>query len=378
MLNLATNQTSRLVAIFAVITIVCMRPTFCLADPPCPGDLNGDYAINLADLAQLLSNYGTTSGASYEDGDLDEDEDVDLADLAALLGVYGTTCASPGNDCEDPIQATISDWEGYSDTNTTCGRGNSYENTCLEYFDGGEDIVYELTVPIAMGAQIMLDPVNTTWTGFALSESCPPGNSCLAVSTNNAANPHGIDAIWLDSGTYYIIIDTWPVPNCIPEFTLTITEAFLEWLPCPPEGIPENEQCGENTNGGCGMNPVQFEPIACGDTICGTIRAEDGVRDTDWFEIVVTEPTEFRWTAEAEFPVIIGLVETIPPGSGDCYDMTGSLDPWDTAGTFPDQAEITTGVLPPGTYWFWVSSQEFYDLPCNNLNDYVARLTCTD
>jgi hypothetical protein len=60
--------------------------------PDCHGDLDGDNDIDLADLAQLLGNYGMTSGAVYEDGDLDEDGDVDLADLAALLGVYGTTC----------------------------------------------------------------------------------------------------------------------------------------------------------------------------------------------------------------------------------------------------------------------------------------------
>jgi hypothetical protein len=58
----------------------------------CPGDLDGDWTIDLADLAQLLAHYDTASGASYVDGDIDFDGDVDLADLAALLAVYDTTC----------------------------------------------------------------------------------------------------------------------------------------------------------------------------------------------------------------------------------------------------------------------------------------------
>ncbi len=61
-------------------------------DEFCFGDLDGDLDIDLADLAQLLANYGTPSGAFYEDGDLDGDGDVDLSDLAGLLAVYGTTC----------------------------------------------------------------------------------------------------------------------------------------------------------------------------------------------------------------------------------------------------------------------------------------------
>ncbi len=58
----------------------------------CDGDLDGDGDIDLSDLAQLLSSYGTTSGVCYADGDIDGDGDVDLSDLAALLAVYGTTC----------------------------------------------------------------------------------------------------------------------------------------------------------------------------------------------------------------------------------------------------------------------------------------------
>ena len=57
----------------------------------CPGDLDFDEDVDLADLAQLLAHYNQ-SEASYEDGDLDCDRDVDLGDLAALLAAYGRPC----------------------------------------------------------------------------------------------------------------------------------------------------------------------------------------------------------------------------------------------------------------------------------------------
>jgi hypothetical protein len=58
----------------------------------CPGELNGDCVIDLADLSQLLANYDTASGATYWDGDLTGDGAVNLADLSTLLAVYETTC----------------------------------------------------------------------------------------------------------------------------------------------------------------------------------------------------------------------------------------------------------------------------------------------
>lgn len=57
-----------------------------------PGDLDGDGCVDLADLATLLSNYGTQQGATYEMGDIDGDGDVDVADLAELLSHYGDGC----------------------------------------------------------------------------------------------------------------------------------------------------------------------------------------------------------------------------------------------------------------------------------------------
>jgi hypothetical protein len=62
--------------------------------PPasCPGDLDGNLQVNIADLALLLSNFGTLSGAAPEDGDLTGDGAVTLADLALILSVFGTSC----------------------------------------------------------------------------------------------------------------------------------------------------------------------------------------------------------------------------------------------------------------------------------------------
>lgn len=67
--------------------------TFNLITTPCPGDIDGDGLVGLADLAILLAGYNTTGGATYAMGDLNGDGNVDLADLAELLAAYGTVCA---------------------------------------------------------------------------------------------------------------------------------------------------------------------------------------------------------------------------------------------------------------------------------------------
>jgi hypothetical protein len=76
-------------------TIQGLQPTtrVDLFEPMVPGDLDGDQQVGLGDLAILLSNFGTPSGAEPGDGDSDEDGDVDLQDLASLLADYGRVCA---------------------------------------------------------------------------------------------------------------------------------------------------------------------------------------------------------------------------------------------------------------------------------------------
>lgn len=58
----------------------------------CPGQLDCLGGIDIADLAILLTHFGTPNGATYFDGDLNLDGAVDLPDLALLLQRFGTWC----------------------------------------------------------------------------------------------------------------------------------------------------------------------------------------------------------------------------------------------------------------------------------------------
>ena len=131
----------------------------------------------------------------------------------------------PGDNCSDPLAVSLGLGDlPWSDSNTTCFRGNYYQNTCLNLYDDGEDIIYELTITEAMTVDITLDPLGTQYTGIAIDDVCPPDGTCLGSSTSASASPHKIEGVYLAPGLYYIMIDTWPVPYCITNFVLTISE----------------------------------------------------------------------------------------------------------------------------------------------------------
>ena len=55
----------------------------------CIGDLNGDNSVTVADLLQILSEFGCTSGCTT---DINNDGVTTVADLLVLLSVFGSTC----------------------------------------------------------------------------------------------------------------------------------------------------------------------------------------------------------------------------------------------------------------------------------------------
>jgi len=158
-------------------------------------------------------------------------------DFSVSFSVEECPPATPGDNCANP--KVIPDLPGalpYSDIGQyTCGRGHDYDGiTCLNPFDYGEDMIYQVNVTSACNVDILIDPKASDWSGIAIDVACPPGSPCMAYATNYYATPYGIYSVHLEPGTYYIMVDTWPAPDCIPEFDLTIQEG------APP---PANDEC---------------------------------------------------------------------------------------------------------------------------------------
>ncbi|MGB5105619.1 MAG: GEVED domain-containing protein [Candidatus Zixiibacteriota bacterium] len=165
--------------------------------------------------------------------------DITEAACNTLLGTWdglltcATSCpvATPGDNCSDPYVVNLPAQLPYTDANQyTCGRVNDYSATCLDSYDGGEDMVYFVKVTSTVTVDITLDPKGTTYSGFAidLPAACPLDagvSDCIAKSTNSGGTVHKILGLELVPGDYYLMVDTWPTPDCIPDFDLSITTA---------------------------------------------------------------------------------------------------------------------------------------------------------
>jgi hypothetical protein len=142
--------------------------------------------------------------------------------------------------------------------------------------------------------------------------------------------------------------------------------------PCPAGAIAEQEACGETANDGCNIDPSIFEPIACGDVICGTYTAEDH----DWYEIVVSAQSVLTWTVVAESRTRTGFIEQVVPGVPGCDNTTGYIAPFVYLG--PCEEGTLSMLVEPGTYYAYVAHRSLAAPPCDTFTGthYVASLTC--
>jgi len=282
-----------------------------------------------------------------------------------------------GDSCGDPLEITLPAALPFEDDDTTCGRGNDYAATCMGNFDEGEDTIYRLTVTEEVAIDIRVTAFAASYPGYAgiaVFSECPANepDSCIATAVTGV-NPDRIQGLTLTPGEYYLMIDSWPPPDCTA-FNLVITLHCDE--ECPPGAIDEGENCGSDTNGGC-TTGSGFTQIQCGQTVCGTSWGEWETFDGDWYQVELNEHARLTWTVTADFYVMMGLIEMNNPGSANCADMTGVIEPCGLGGPC-EEVSVTTEVLPPGTHWVYLCRQWFLpSFGCSDSNGYVATLTCT-
>jgi hypothetical protein len=140
---------------------------------------------------------------------------------------------------------------------------------------------------------------------------------------------------------------------------------------CPVGAIVEAETCGSDLNGGCNMAVPVYDPIACGQTVCGTSWSSATTRDTDWYTFTLTQPSTVTWSVDADFPALIGFVDpAVGCTSGAFFNLT--LNAGECSGA------VTTQNLAAGTWWVFVSNSTFDDAyGCTSgKNKYVGNLTC--
>lgn len=114
----------------------------------------------------------------------------------------------------------------------------------------------------------------------------------------------------------------------------------------------------------CAFGLPQFEPISCGMTVRGTAWSNNSFKDTDWYELTLTERTNITVTGVAQFPLVIGLSDT--GGTGGCLPGTGAnqLNPYVLA--YPCEETSFTTCVEPGTWYVYVAPQGGMEWPCED------------
>lgn len=280
-----------------------------------------------------------------------------------------------GDDCSTayPIASLP-----FSDSGSTIGQTNNYDAVCPFTGSTSPDVVYSYapassgTIDISLcgslydtkvyvyqdacigGAHIACND-----DGCGVAANCGGGAYCSSLAGVPVSN----------TSTYFIVVDGWS--GASGTYNITVNEGAGPCVTCTDtEGEPD---CGlpvDTVNGGCNSTPNVFSTINCGDTVCGSGAFNGATRDTDWYQLVLTQETGITFTVTAQFASLMGVVDT--GGIPDCAFAT-TVNP---AG-FGNPCEPVTvqACLPAGTWWLFVAPVFGATVACPA--QYTATLECS-
>jgi hypothetical protein len=207
------------------------------------------------------------------------------------------------------------------------------------------------------------------WERLAVMAGCSPQSGVIACSDSSCYSSDDytgakIVGAALDGGVEYTILVGGVNGSASGTGAFTI-QPFAP-CPAPKPTLHELEACGADQNGGCNSSGQAFEPIEIGDSVRGTLWADGGVRDTDWYALELKEGTNVTLELNSSIPSFATFVLS---------NCTTSLFTDQTSGLCPG---LTDGeCLPPGLYYIVVAPYDFFNFPCGYPagNEYTLTVT---
>ena len=273
----------------------------------------------------VVDGYGTGSGAY-------------------TLNISGTGGVSPCDGA--PVAAC-----GGSYTGDTTGDANFIGNPA-------PDNVYVFNSTQAQVVTLSLCGGSTWDTYLRLYDDCPNVGTELAFNDDFCGLQSELEYA-VGVGTYYIVVEGYS--SGFGPYTLNVSCSTCTPIACV--GTAEAEP-----NDGPNGDPVVFDTIDCGMTVCGTTFASGGTRDTDWYELLLAN--DGIVTVDLNVESFNGVIYFV---AGDASTLLYSAD---LAGFCEDET-LTTECLPAGIYYVVAASNVFDGLATANYGLSVSCEACT-
>ena len=267
----------------------------------------------------------------------------------------------------------------YSDDGTTCAFVDDYGPTC-GFAGGAPDVVYRHTATASMVVSMNLCGSDYDTELYVFEDSAA---NQIACNDDACGLQSSLPSVFLSAGhTYYIVVDGYS--SACGHYALDISDCCGCQVPCPTGGLAEGEPICQDDyvdsyNAGCQSNPIAFTDLPCTApgaalTVCGTyggfLNGGLSYRDTDWYQIELTDAATITWCVTGEYDTLCGIID----GREGC-PVEAFLDYTSGGGCMP---LCVTDTLPPGTWWLWVGTAGFGPSagPCGGR--YVATLSGHD
>jgi hypothetical protein len=240
-------------------------------------------------------------------------------------------------------------------TGNTCGFNHDYDRACPYQGSLAKDVVYryECGADIAVDIDLCESTYDTKVIVFEDTET-----NVIACNDDYCSFQSHLTNVPFGAGhAYYVVIDGYSAADC-GDYVLAVEEHVPCVLECPAGAMPEGEPvCHESYNDtyndGCGCLPDPcFTPLQPSNdpiVICGTtgvfMYGTDTHRDTDWFQIDLSQPANICLAGDAEIPMYYFIIDGRDGCSGDivAHAVVGSCEPM-------------TGLCyqcDPGIWWLW-------------------------